>query len=464
MEQLAVDSEKRIHLVGIGGAGMSGIARILKQMGKDITGSDLNSSEVTSHLESIGITVYNGHSSANLNKDTDLVVFSSAIPSSNPEVRKAFRLGIPVMRRGEMLACLVNSSQGIAVAGAHGKTTTTSMIAKVLEEGGLDPSFIIGAELQDSSFGAKLGGGEYFVAEADESDASFLQLNPYVAVVTNVEDDHLDFYRSIDRLKDAFRQFISQVRAEGFAVLYHDDPFLRTLKGEFPRLVYYGTTPDADYHYSDLKNNGWGSSFAVHHHGKYLGTMALSIPGYHNVLNALAATAVANELGVPFEVVKEALRCFKGAKRRLQLLGKVGGITIIDDYAHHPTEIAATIGAARQFHEGRLTVVFQPHRYTRTKILQEQFGGAFKGVDQLIVTDIYSAGEKPIPGISGDTICQSAQKQGCNAVFIAEPDRIIDYLLKESRPGDLVLFVGAGDIWKTGERFKLLLEGSHPSA
>ncbi len=461
---MAVDSEKRIHLVGIGGAGMSGIARILKQMGKDITGSDLNSSEVTSRLESIGITVFNGHSSANLDQDTDLVVFSSAVPGSNPEVRKAHRLGIPVIRRGEMLAHLVNSCQGIAVAGAHGKTTTTSMIAKILEEHGLDPSFLIGAELQDSSFGAQLGSGEYFVAEADESDASFLQLNPYVAIVTNVEDDHLEFYRSMDRLKDAFRQFISQVKTGGFAILYHDDPFLRSLKDDFRHLIYYGSTPDACYHYSNLKNNGWGSSFAVHHHGEYQGTIVLSIPGYHNVLNALAATAVANELGIPFKVIKEALLCFKGAKRRLQLLGKVGGITLIDDYAHHPTEIAATIGAARQFHEGRLTVVFQPHRYTRTKILREQFGGAFKGVDQLIVTDIYSAGEKPIPGITGDTICQSAQKQGCNALFIPEPDGITDYLLKESRPGDVILFMGAGDIWKIGEEFKLLLEGSHPSA
>jgi len=464
MKQLAVDTEKRIHLVGIGGAGMSGIARILKQMGKDITGSDLNSSEVTSRLESIGITIFNGHSSTNLDKETDLVVFSSAIPKTNPEVKKACRLGIPVMKRGEMLACLVNSCQGIAVAGAHGKTTTTSMIAMILEESGMDPSFIIGGELQESSLGAKLGDGEYFVAEADESDASFLQLNPYVAVVTNVEDDHLDFYRSIDRLKGAFRQFISQVRTGGFAMLYHDDPFLQSMKEEFRHLIYYGTAQDADYYYSGLKNNGWGSSFEVYHHDNYLGTIELSIPGHHNVLNALAATGVANELGIPFEVAKKSLYRFKGAKRRLQLLGKVGGRTIIDDYAHHPTEIAATIGAARQFHDGRLTVVFQPHRYTRTKLLREQFGGAFKGVDQLIVTSIYSAGEKPIPGITGDIICESAQKQGCNAKYIPERDKIIEYLLEESRPGDLILFMGAGDIWKTGEETKLFLEGSHPSA
>lgn len=461
---MAVDTEKRIHLVGIGGSGMSGIARILKEMGKDITGSDLNSSEVTSRLESIGIIVFNGHSSTNLDKETDLVVFSSAIPKTNPEVKKAFRLGIPVMKRGEMLACLVNSCQGIAVAGAHGKTTTTSMIAMILEEHGLDPSFIIGGELQESSLGAKLGDGEYFVAEADESDASFLQLNPYVAVVTNVEDDHLDFYRSIDRLNDAFRQFISQVRTGGFAILYHDDPFLQGLKDQFRHLIYYGPSPEADYYFTDLMTNGWGSSFAVFHHETLLGTIELSIPGHHNVVNALAATAVGHELGVPFDVMKQTLRRFKGAKRRLQLLGEVGEIVIIDDYAHHPTEIAATIEAARQFHDGRLTVVFQPHRYSRTRFLREHFGGAFKGVDQLIVTSIYSAGEEPIPGINGDTICQSAQKQGCNAIYLPEQDEIVEYLLKESRPGDVILFMGAGDIWKTGEKIKLLLEGSHPSA
>ncbi|MGI6550275.1 MAG: UDP-N-acetylmuramate--L-alanine ligase [Syntrophomonadales bacterium] len=461
---MAVDTEKRIHLIGIGGAGMSGIAQILKEMGKDITGSDLNSTEVTSRLERIGIRVFNGHSSANLDNETDLVVFSSAIPKTNPEVKKAFRLGIPLMKRGEMLACLVNSCQGIAIAGAHGKTTTTSMLAMMLEEYGMDPSFIIGGELQDTSLGAKLGDGEYFIAEADESDASFLQLNPYVAVVTNVEDDHLDFYKSIDRLKDAFRQFVSQVRTGGFAMLFHDDPFLYSLKNQFRYLIYYGTSPEADYYFTDLAKNGWGSSFTVFHHENCLGRIELSIPGHHNVLNALAATAVGNELGIPFEVTKKTLHRFKGAKRRLQLLGKIGGIIIIDDYAHHPTEIAATVGAARQFHDGRLTVVFQPHRYTRTKLLQEHFGGAFKGVDQLIVTAVYGAGEDPIPGIDGDIICQSAQRQGCNAIYIPETDMIIEYLLKESRSGDLIVFMGAGDIWKTGEKIKLLLEGSHPSA
>ena len=461
---MAVSTEKKIHLVGIGGAGMSGIARILKEMGKDITGSDLNSSEVTSRLENLGITVFTGHSPQHIDRETDLVVFSSAIPDSNPEIVKAFKLGIPVMKRGEMLACLVNSCRGIAIAGAHGKTTTTSMIAMILEEGGLDPSFIIGGELQESSLGAKLGTSDYFVAEADESDASFLQLHPYVAVVTNVEDDHLDFYRSIDRLNDAFRQFVSQVKTGGFAILCHDDPFLLKLKDQFGHLIYYGSSPDADYYFKDLSTNGRGSSFAVYRHDTCLGTLELSIPGLHNVMNALAAVAVGSELGIPFAAMKQTLQRFKGAKRRLQLLGEVGGIVIIDDYAHHPTEIAATINAVRQFHDGRLTVVFQPHRYSRTRLLGEQFGGAFKGVDLLIVTDIYSAGEEAIPGIDGNIICQSALKHGCTAHYMPQNDEIIEYLLKESRPGDVILFMGAGDIWKTGEKMKKLLEGFHPSA
>ncbi len=442
---------------------MSGIAWILKEMGKDITGSDLNSSEVTADLKEAGITVYNGHSPTNLDGNTDLVVFSSAIPDSNPEVKKAFKLGIPVMKRGEMLARLFNSSQGIAVAGAHGKTTTTSMIAQVLEECGFDPSFIIGGQLQATSQGARLGDGEYFVAEADESDASFLQLTPHVAIVTNVEDDHLDYYRSKERLNNAFKQFIGQVRKGGFALLCHDDLFLRGLKDQFRHSIYYGSSPEADYYFSNLKSNGWGSSFDVFHHDTYLGTAELSIPGQHNVVNALAALAVGNELGVDFLTMRTTLLHFKGAKRRLELLGEIGGVSLIDDYAHHPTEIAATVSAVRQSYSGRLTVVFQPHRYSRTRLLAEDFGGAFKGVDLLIVTSIYSAGEEPIPGIDGQMISQSANKQGCNAIYIPDNDDIVALITKEAQAGDLIIFMGAGDIWKTGIKTKTLLEGSHPS-
>ncbi|MGE5395937.1 MAG: UDP-N-acetylmuramate--L-alanine ligase [Chitinophagales bacterium] len=461
---MAVDTEQRIHMVGIGGAGMSGIAHILKEMGKEITGSDLQRSETTDRLEAMGIRVFSGHSSANLNKGTDLVVVSSAIPGSNPEMKKAQRLGIPVVKRGDMLASLVNSSQGIAVSGAHGKTTTTSMMAMLLEENGFSPSFIIGGELKETNIGSKLGRGDYFVAEADESDASFLKLNPYVVVVTNVEDDHLDFYRSIERLKDAFRQFIGQVKTGGFAVLCYEDVFLRALKGSYRHLIYYGASPEADYYYTDLKTHGWGNSFTVWHHDKELGRINLTVPGCHNVQNALAAAAVANELGIPFPGIRQTLKKFKGAKRRFQLMGSVNDILIVDDYAHHPTEIEATLKGVRQFHKGRLVVVFQPHRYTRTKILGTQFGESFRESDLLIVTGIYGAGEEPIEGVTGDIICRSALEKGCNACYVADAEDVVDLLKDEVKNGDMVIFMGAGDIWKVGYKTVAVLESTSPSA
>ena len=460
---MAVEEEKRIHLVGIGGAGMSGIARILKEMGKEITGSDLCRSETVQRLEEIGITVYQGHSSANLPEGTDLVVVSSAIPSTNPEMKKAKRLGIPVVKRGDMLACLMNERQGIAVSGAHGKTTTTSMIALMLEDNGFSPTFVIGGEIKESNLGAKLGLGEYFVAEADESDASFLKLNPYIAVVTNVEDDHLDYYKSIESIKEAFVRFISQVKAGGIAVLCHDDPFLAGLKGCFEHLVYYGSRPEADYYYLNFRIKGWGTCFDAFKRNDFLGTVELSIPGRHNALNAMAAIAVGTELGIPFTGIANSLKRFKGAKRRFQVLGVVEDIILIDDYAHHPTEVAQTIKSARQFHQARLIVVFQPHRYTRTKLLGEHFGAAFQGVDLLIVTGVYPAGETPIPGVTGEIIYRSACRSGIECLYMEDPDDIVDYLLGVVRPGDMVIFMGAGDIWKAGEKMKTALNGSYPS-
>lgn len=459
-----LDAEKRIHMVGIGGAGMSGIARILKALGKEITGSDLQRNDTIDRLEALGINVYTGHSADNLQRDTDLVVISSAIPPSNPEMKKAQRLGIPVVKRGDMLAWLMNSRTGIAIAGAHGKTTTTSMIAVMLEQCGESPSYIIGGELKDSNSNARLGEGKYFVAEADESDASFLKIQPYVAVVTNVEDDHLDYYKSVDRIQEAFRLFIGQVREGGFAVLNQEDPFLKELTGEFKHLIYYGTSEDADYYYTNYRSRGFGSSCKIWRKGKPLGTLELIVPGRHNVSNALAAVAVGTELGLPYPEIKRALRHFTGAKRRFHVLGKVDGIMIVDDYAHHPTEIEVTIDAARQFHRGRLIVIFQPHRYSRTKFLGTQFGKAFLGADHLIVTGIYGAGEEPIEGVTGEIICQSATEAGCNAIYIENSDDIVNYLLKEARPGDILLFMGAGDIWKTGEKVKKVLAERNPSS
>lgn len=455
---------RQIHMVGIGGAGMSGIARILKELGNDITGSDVKQSDMTDRLEKMGMKIHIGHSSANVDKQTELVVISSAIAQNNPEVRKAGRLGIPVIKRGEMLAELFNARQGIAVSGAHGKTTTTSMIALMLEENGLDPSFMIGGELKNTNIGAKLGQGLQFVAEADESDASFLKLHPYISVVTNVEDDHLDFYHSLDNLKQAFNQFIGQNKAGGLSLLYDGDPYLAEMKKQHRHLLYYGCSHESDYYADEIRKMGWGSSFEVWKRRERLGTINLKVPGHHNIMNALAAVAVGMELNIPFPGIKHSLRHFEGAKRRFQVLGQVGGITLVDDYAHHPTEVEATIEAVRQFHDNRLIVVFQPHRYTRTQIMGEQFGPAFRASDLLIVTGIYGAGEEPIDDVTGEIISQSALEHGCNAMYEADQDRIAHYLKEETKSGDFVMFMGAGDIWKLGERVKSELEGLNPSA
>jgi len=456
---------KRLHLVGIGGAGMSGIALVLHSMGAVVSGSDLRTSEVTRMLEQKGIKIYEGHAESFLAPETDLVVVSSAVPSHNPEIQAAKRRGIPVIKRGEMLALLSNSYKGIAVAGAHGKTTTTSMISLVLEENGLDPTFIIGGQMQRTLVNAKLGQGELFVAEADESDASFLLLHPYVGVVTNVEDDHLDYYQSVENIRSAFRQFVDQVVPHGFAVLFAEDKFLAELRGQTQsRLVYYGFKDSCDYYCCNIRTRGTGSEFEAYERGQLLGEAYLKVPGIHNVLNAMAAIAVGREIGLEFRGIVKALGEFAGAKRRFEVVGKLNGITVIDDYAHHPTEITATIRAARQFHKNRLIVIFQPHRYTRTQLLGHQFGPAFQGSDMVIITDVYGAGESPIPGVTGELIYKSALAEGCNAVYIPGKDEVVDYVAKELRYDDLVITMGAGDIWQTGLKLVQELQKFIPQA
>lgn len=456
---------KRIHMVGIGGAGMSGIAVVLHEMGACVSGSDLRKSEVTKILEERGIKVYTGHAESFLSPKTELVVVSSAIPPDNPEIKAAKRLGIPVIKRGEMLALLSNKYRGIAIAGAHGKTTTTSMISLVLEDNGLDPTFIIGGQMQRSLVNAKLGRGELFVAEADESDASFLRLHPHVAVVTNVEDDHLDYYQSEENIQSAFQQFVNQVLPEGFAVLFSGDRFLAGLKQKSrARLVYYGFDDNSDYFCREIRACGIGSAFKAYCRGQMLGDVYLKVPGIHNVLNAMAAIAVGCEVGVNFEGITRALGGFLGAKRRFEVVGKLNGITVIDDYAHHPTEIKATILAARQFHRSRLIVIFQPHRYTRTKLLGHQFGPAFQGSDMVIITDVYGAGEVPIPGVTGELIYKSAVAEGCNAVYIPAKNEVVDYVAKQLKSDDLVITMGAGDIWQTGVKLVQELSQLIPQA
>jgi UDP-N-acetylmuramate--alanine ligase len=459
-----VVSEKWIHMVGIGGIGMSGIAVVLNRMGIRVSGSDLSVTEITRRLQNEGVIVYQGHNAANLHPDVELMVVSSAIPPDNPEVQAAGQMSIPIIKRGEMLARLLNKCHGIAIAGAHGKTTTTSMISSILEHGDLDPTFIIGGELQESRLNAKLGQGRYLIAEADESDASFLGLYPYVAVVTNVSDDHLDHYGSVEKIRAAFHQFVSQVRPDGFSLLYSGDKCLAQLRNTDSRILYYGADEQDDYYYKDIRSNGIGSVFQVYRRGIFLGEIQLRLPGVHNVLNALAAVAVGYELGVEFDSIRQALRNFSGARRRFEVVGKMNGITVIDDYAHHPVEIEATIDAARQFHNNRLIVIFQPHRYSRTQLLGSQFQEVFQDSDVVIITDIYAAGEKPIPGVSGELIYNSVQLGGCNAIYIPNKDDVVDYLMRVVQSNDLIITMGAGDIWQTGTRIVEELFQKFPQA
>jgi UDP-N-acetylmuramate--alanine ligase len=454
-----------VHMVGIAGAGMSGIARVLREQGARVSGSDLQINNITNNLKNIGVQVYAGHSSSNLKEGVDLLVISSAIPADNVEVQVAIARNIPVIKRGQMLARLVNAHQGLAVAGAHGKTTTTSMLYSALAGCGLDPTLIVGGEIQGTELNARLGQNEYFVVEADESDASFLELKPYIAIVTNIENDHLDFYESMDRMQEAFTQFLNQVTPDGFALLYGGDKYIQIIKDSLStRTLVYGEDSSFDYYLMNWKPIGMGSSFDVYNRRQYLGQLGLSIPGKHNALNALAATAVAMELGRDFNRVKEALRNFPGAKRRFQVVAVIGGKTIVDDYAHHPTEIKATLEAARQFHSGRLMVVFQPHRYSRTKLLAEQFGASFQQADLVVITDIYSAGENPLTDITGELVYRAARDAGCTAVYIPTMDEAEKFVLQEMQDNDLFITMGAGDVWKLGVKVAEKLTASTPVA
>ncbi len=454
---MTTESEVWVHMVGVGGAGMSGIARVLREQGIKVSGSDMQTNSITSLLEKIGVQIYQGHSASNLQPGVSLVVVSSAIPADNAELVAAQSINIPVMKRGQMLARMMNESRGLAVAGAHGKTTTTSMLYSALAGCGMDPTMIVGGEIQGTELHARWGTDTYFVAEADESDGSFLNIRPYAAIVTNIENDHLDFYQSMERLQAAFRQFLEQIVPGGFALLYGGDPLLDQIReGLSTRILMYGESNDRgvklDYCFSDFVPEGMGSSFEVYRGQEYLGRMRLSIPGKHNALNAVAATAVAMEIGLEFTRIGEALQSFPGAKRRFQIIARVNGISIVDDYAHHPTEIQATIQAARQFHRNRLVVLFQPHRYTRTKLLSEQFGKAFIEADLIVITDVYAAGEAPIENVSGELVYLAALNAGCNAQYIPSLEDAEDYLKELLKTDDLLITMGAGDVWKVGVR------------
>ncbi|MDF2874521.1 UDP-N-acetylmuramate--L-alanine ligase [Sporomusa sp.] len=450
---MLVDDVKKIHFIGIGGSGMSAIAKVLLDMGYAVSGSDAQKSAVTSKLEQAGARVHIGHSYENIG-DTQAVVVSTAIPETNPEVKAARDKEIPVYHRADMLAFLMRKRQGIAVAGAHGKTTTTSMIALMLEKSGMDPTIIIGGELESIGGSAKLGHGSYLVAEADESDGSFLKLAPHIAVVTNIENDHMDYYKTMDNILRTFDEFLHKLKpVDGLAVLCFDNAYVRNMASKLEkRYVSYALEHDADYTARNIKSDGPVTIFDVHYRDELLGTARICVPGLHNVANALAAVAVGVEAGLSFSQIAEGLSQFQGAKRRFQSKGRVNGVWVVDDYAHHPTEITTTLLGARQTEPKRLICVFQPHRYTRTQFLSKEFGSAFTAADMLILTDIYSAGEQPIPGITGETLKNEVERQTNQRVtYIPDKDKIARYLAEIVEPGDLVMTMGAGNIYQTGE-------------
>jgi UDP-N-acetylmuramate--alanine ligase len=443
-----------LHFVGIGGAGMSGIALVLHKRGLKITGSDLKPSRYVTLLENAGITVSIGHRAGNLD-GPDVVVISSAIPAHNVELVEARRRGMMVVKRAQALAWLMESGRGIAVCGTHGKTTTTSMISRVLVDGQYDPTFLVGGELNDMGSNARHGEGEFVVCEADESDGSLLLLRPEVAVLTNLELDHHSHYLHVEDVQQVFRKFIAELPSHGLFVYFAGDPRVAALATEAPcRGCSYGFD-DAKYQAREVVALPPGSRFEVWKAQRRLATVNLRVPGRHNVLDALAAFATLAELGVPSEKIVPALESFTGAVRRFQLKGERDGVTVVDDYAHHPTELRATLSAAREGGWSRVIAVFQPHLYSRTEYLQTEFAEALLEADVAIVTDVYGAREDPLPGVSGKLIVDGIlrMQKSKPVVYLPRLGSIVEYLERATAPGDLVLTLGAGDVHRIGERF-----------
>jgi len=453
---------RHIYFVGIGGIGMSGIAEILLNQGFEVSGSDLARTDVTRHLQDVGATVYEGHDPAQL-KDVDVLVYSSAVAMDNPEVEAAVARKIPVIRRAEMLAEVMRLHHGIAIAGTHGKTTTTSMLGLVLIEGGQDPTVIVGGKLH--AFGgtnARLGSGEFMVVEADEYDRSFLRLNPSIAVLTTLEAEHLDIYASLEDLKNAFVEFANKIPFYGFVTLCLDEPALQEILPQIKRkVITYGFSSQADVQAVELKQNENRAVFTVLSFGKELGEIALGVPGEHNVQNALAAVAVSLELGIPFENIKAALDSFTGAFRRFEVKADIGGILVIDDYAHHPTEVKVTLRGIKAGWRRRVVCVFQPHTYSRTRDFYKDFGRAFMNADVLVITDVYPARERPIQGVTGELIAEAAQQFGHkNVHYIPDKEDVPGRLTEIAREGDIVITMGAGDIYQYGAKYIDTLENA----
>ncbi|MCD6525753.1 MAG: UDP-N-acetylmuramate--L-alanine ligase [Desulfuromonas sp.] len=442
---------RRIHFVGIGGIGMSGIAEVLLNQGYEVSGSDLRASELTRHLEQLGGVVHYGHAAQNV-QDAQVVVTSTAVSADNPEVVEAHRLLVPVIPRAEMLAELMRLKYGIAIAGTHGKTTTTSMVATLLSHGGIDPTTVVGGRLNALGTNAKLGQGEYMVVEADESDGSFLKLSPTIAVVTNIDEDHLDFYSGIDQIRSVFIDFINKIPFYGLAVLCLDDANIQSLLPQVQkRYVSYGLTPQADYSAIDIQHSAGGTEFTVIYRQQQLGRIRLEMPGQHNVLNALAALAVARELDVPLQTISEGFASFAGVQRRFQIKYDAE-VMVVDDYGHHPTEIKATLAAARSGWDRRLVVIFQPHRYSRAQALFDDFVTSFYQADLLVVMDVYAAGEAAIDGVGGEALAQAITEHGHrNVHYCADSAQVVAYVKEQQQAGDIVITLGAGSVWQVGE-------------
>jgi len=461
---------QRIHFVGIGGIGMSGIAEVLLNLGYEVSGSDLKSSAVTQRLASLGAVVFEGHGTENI-VGADVVVASSAIAADNPEISQAHALHIPVIQRAEMLAELMRLKYGIAIAGMHGKTTTTSMVAAVLAGGGLDPTVVVGGRVDAMGSNARLGKSQYLVAEADESDRSFLKLSPILAVVTNIDREHMDCYRNMRDVKRAFLDFMDRVPFYGMVVACNDDPLLRRMLPQIRRrTITYGTRRGSDFHIklgeSTLSaENHPVSRFHVTFKQKDLGEFHLHVPGVHNVLNATAAIAVGIGLDIQSEQIRAALESFRGVDRRFQLRGRAAGVSVIDDYGHHPTEVRATLAAARQCGFRKIHVVFQPHRYTRTQLLMDEFAGAFHDADTLFILDIYAASELPIEGITGEALARHIQEIGDHeARYAASFADAAEAVVAGAQEGDMILTLGAGNVSQLGPMILERLQRKEPMA
>ena len=455
---------QQLHFVGIGGSGMSGIAEILLNLGYRITGSDLRKNDAVERLAELGAKIFIGHEAGHV-EGAHVVVYSSAVGHDNLEVQAARQRGVPTIPRAEMLAELMRLKYGIAVAGTHGKTTTTSMVGAVLAEGRCDPTIVVGGRIAALGTNARLGQGEYLVAEADESDGSFLKLAPTIAVVTTIDAEHLDYYQSLDAIRDAFVAFVNKVPFYGCAVLCLDQPNIQMLIPRVAkRVVTYGLESSADLVARRVHLAGMTSRFEVVHRTTPLGECALEVPGRHNVLNALAAIAVGLDLEIPFLTIQKALGGFTGVQRRFQIRGHAHGVTVVDDYGHHPAEIQVTLAAAKAAFDRRVVTVFQPHRYTRTHHLRQEFLTAFNQADVLVVLDIYPAGEMPMPGVTARDLADGIRAHGHRDVTYIGGTRaeVIDHLVDVVRAGDLVLTLGAGDVGQLGPELLRRLERSSP--